>query len=64
MKDKEKMHEWKLMRGSNLTYQCEKCGVLGHLADRHDRCSSISTSKFAPYDGDCDLNLISSVICS
>jgi hypothetical protein len=64
MKEKEKMHDWKLMKGSNLTYQCDKCGVLGHSVDRYNKCSTIAASKFAPYDGDCDLNLISSVIYS
>ena len=55
-------HTWKLLRGSNLTFMCIKCGVLGHSVDKLDSSTSIRPNRRAPYDGICELIQINEIM--
>ena len=64
-------HEWQLVKGSNITYRCARCGVFGHLLDKYtssllypEETKQIVAHKQSPYGGDCDLNLINHIASS
>lgn len=55
-------HDWSLLRGSNVTYKCKKCGVLGHSPDKYGKINHIQPSIHSPFRGDCELSIINNVM--
>jgi len=53
-------HDWKIIRGSNVTFKCSKCDVLGHSEDLSSE--HIIPNRYAPYHGDCILSVIDGVM--
>jgi hypothetical protein len=54
-------HNWKLLEGSNSTYTCTKCGILGHPPDRYSS-NFVQPNRYAPLGGICELNTILGVM--
>ena len=55
------MHDWGKLNGSNVTYVCKKCGVLGHVNKYDLLDGNIKPNTSHKYKSDCYLNIMSYV---
>ena len=60
--DMEPGHDWELLHGSNVTYRCNKCGILGHSVEKIQDKKKVKPNFHAPYNGECGLLSMSSVM--
>lgn len=49
-------HDWKLLKGSNFTFKCQNCGILGHPPDKITKKGNIIPNLHHPYRNDCSLS--------